>query len=645
LEKDGRFLESILGNILTETEKLGCAEQGPSEERYIIYSNAFDKIIEYVSAYKNILTSIKQEYKAFITRIKNGQRNAFFLRGRLKALESESTALLYYRKRAMELEDKIKAIEKNSAKIKNEILKIQNIGKAKPIPGLSVEESLSLDYLSKHLAQLNRWLLELKKDGDGKYIPHQKKTELEQELLHLLAIRDAAEAKREKLKLRISLVANAISACAKSDKTITLQNVPSQITKNDERALDVPSKVAEDSLEYFESELFSSGQYDAAATCAINSPGGILCNEEALKNLKSLDARGISPPIILSSILGSGRRAVGGGLREEGHKSSSQCTFHPCLTTIGAAFLARPGTSVAQTPGAASIISISFQSGSKFFTISSNLRATASGSSRYPFTASFQESSSVVVKALSCLEGRNLPSLKYFDTLINASTAAGHLPNLPVTLEAIKYALSEKQLNLVNHWVTQQRLTFSEAVRDVIYDYGKEEPNNMSECLALAQAAYGHSGAYKKVVLCLCKQGRIAGAADYIQQVEHFSLDDYFFLLENCPSTALIRCLSQQWIRKPPFSSMGATILSFISAKHKKHGFQLLEEMNNKNALEQIILSDTVSTWEDWNKIAVICAENKHEKLSQKIVSVLTSQDGVFDNSQLEDEKDTRIME
>ncbi|XP_032039565.1 clathrin heavy chain linker domain-containing protein 1 [Aythya fuligula] len=540
LEKDRRFLESIRGNILTETEKVGCAEPGPSEERYIIYSNAFDKIIEYVSAYKNILTSIKQEYEAFITRIKNGQRNVFFLRGRLKALESESTALLYYRKRAMELEDnhcnsscfvclgflficfpRIKAIEKNSAKIENEILKIQNMGKvpsetfgtqektvhpAKPIPGLSVEESLSLDSLSKHLSQLDRRLLELKKDGDGKYVPRQKKTKLEQELLHLLAIRDTAEAKRDKLKLRFTSI-----------------------------SLDVPSKMAEDSLEYFESfsELFSSGQYDAAATCAINSPGEILCNEEALKNLKSL----------------------------------------------------------------------------------------------------------------SCLEGRNLPLLKYFDTLINASTAAGRLPNLPVTLEAIKCALSEKQLNLVNHWVTQQRLTFSEAVGDLIYDYGKEEPNNMLECLALAQAAYGHSGAYKKVALCLCKQGRIAGAVDYIQQVEHFSLDDYFFLLENCPSTALIRCLSQQWIRKPPFSSMGATILSFISAEHKKHGFQLLEEMNNKNALEKIILSDTVSTLEDWNKIAVTCAENKHEKLSQKIVSVLTSQDGVFDNSRLEDEKDTRIME
>uniref|UniRef100_A0A493SWL8 Clathrin heavy chain linker domain-containing protein 1 n=1 Tax=Anas platyrhynchos platyrhynchos TaxID=8840 RepID=A0A493SWL8_ANAPP len=541
LEKDRRFLESIRGNILTETEKVGCAEPGPSEERYIIYSNAFDKvtyfsdqrlIIEYVSAYKNILTSIKQEYEAFITRIKNGQRNVFFLRGRLKALESESTALLYYRKRAMELEDKIKAIEKNSAKIENEILKIQNIGKvssetfgtqektvhpAKPIPGKS---KVLLDSLSKYLAQLDRRLLELKKDGDGKYVPRQKKTKLEQELLHLLAIRDTAEAKRDKLKLSLGFLTGFLFK-ASHFVYVYLFSVCIAYT-----------------LYFFFlftsfSELFSSGQYDAAATCAINSPGEILCNEEALKNLKSL----------------------------------------------------------------------------------------------------------------SCLEGRNLPLLKYFDTLINASTAAGRLPNLPVTLEAIKCALSEKQLNLVNHWVTQQRLTFSEAVGDLIYDYGKEEPNNMLECLALAQAAYGHSGAYKKVALCLCKQGRIAGAVDYIQQVEHFSLDDYFFLLENCPSTALIRCLSQQWIRKQPFSSMGATILSFISTEHKKHGFQLLEEMNNKNALEKIILSDTVSTLEDWNKIAVTCAENKHEKLSQKIVSVLTSQGGVFDNSRLEDEKDTRIME
>lgn len=56
-------------------------------------------------------------------------------------------------------------------------------------------------------------------------------------------------------------------------------------------------------------------------------------------------------------------------------------------------------------------------------------------------------------------------------------------------------------------------------------------------------------------------------------------------------------------------------------------------------------LNGTLCTLEDWNKTAVACAENKHVKLSQKIVLILTSQDGVFENSPIEDEKDARIME
>uniref|UniRef100_A0A8B9PZJ1 Translin-associated factor X-interacting protein 1 N-terminal domain-containing protein n=1 Tax=Apteryx owenii TaxID=8824 RepID=A0A8B9PZJ1_APTOW len=153
-EKDKRFLESVQRYILTEIEKVGCTEQGPPEQYYIIYRNAFDKIIEYVTAYKNILISIKQEYETFIATIKNVISNNAF---------SSPT-------------------------------------------GLSIEESLNLDALSKHLAQLDRKMLELKKEREIKYIPWKKKMELEQELLCLLALRDTAEAEREKLKLRYKCI-------------------------------------------------------------------------------------------------------------------------------------------------------------------------------------------------------------------------------------------------------------------------------------------------------------------------------------------------------------------------------------------------------------------------------------------------------
>ncbi|NXD09718.1 CLHC1 protein, partial [Nothocercus nigrocapillus] len=550
-EKDKRFLESVQRYILTEIEKVGCTARGPPEEYYIIYRNAFDKIIEYVTTYKNVLILIKQEYEAFIATVKKGQNSAFFLRGRLKVLASEPTTLLYYRKRAMELEDKINAVEKSSAKIQNLILRIKNVKKvppkdmqgktmnsAKPIPGLSLEESLNLDSLSKYLAQLDRKVLELKKEREIKYVPWKKKTELEQELLHLVTLRDVAEAKREKLKLRytrILLVSNVISACAKSAKTVTVQHLLSQIMENkkDERVIPVI-----DHLPYFLilsrfSELLPSAEYDPKAVSAAKSSRGILLNEETLKKLESV----------------------------------------------------------------------------------------------------------------GCLQERNNLLMKYFEALINSRTASG-LPQISaMTLDAVKYALAEKQLNIVMHWVTQQRLMFSEALGDVLYDHGTVDPSNLSKCLALAQIVYEESGVHEKVALCLYKQGQIYTAVDYIRQLEHFSLDDYLFLLENCSATELAYHLGEEWFRNPPLSSVGSTVLALLSTDHRKHGFQLLEEMSKKNTLEQMILNDTVCTVEGWKKIADSCAENKHGELSQQIISIITSQDGVFESSALEDEKDAMLME
>uniref|UniRef100_A0A8C0HFB1 Clathrin heavy chain linker domain-containing protein 1 n=1 Tax=Chelonoidis abingdonii TaxID=106734 RepID=A0A8C0HFB1_CHEAB len=481
-DSDKKFLDSIQGYIITEIEKVGCTEQGPAEEYYIIYSNVFDKIIEHVTVYKNILTSIKQEYDAFIEAIKKGQRNAFYLHGKLKVLASEATTLIYYRKRAIQLEDKIKVIERNSSRIQNLILKIRNIKKvpstealaprkkinpAKPIPGLTVKESLGLDALSRHLAQLEERVQELKADMISKYIPLENKAGLEQELKHSLELRDKAEAMNEKLRLRITLVANAVSAWAKSDKSTSLQELLFQVMEKKEVVKVLYYIVFSFICPRF-NELFSYGQYEAAAVYAANCPRGILRNEETMMKFKALGA----------------------------------------------------------------------------------------------------------------VKGRILPLLRYFEALISSSAAVRHPLCAAMTLEAIKCALSEKQLNLVMHWVTHQRLTFCEAAGDVIYDYGEVEPFNKSKCLALAQIAYSQCGVHKKAALCLCKRGQICGAMDYIQQFKQLTLDDYLFLLKNCPSIELIHCLTQEWNEKPALLSIGATILSLIDTDHKEHGLQLLEEIN-----------------------------------------------------------------
>ena len=64
------------------------------------------QVIEYVTAYKSILTSIKKEYDDFIETIKESQKTAFCLHGKLKALAAEPIALVYHRKRTIQLEAK-----------------------------------------------------------------------------------------------------------------------------------------------------------------------------------------------------------------------------------------------------------------------------------------------------------------------------------------------------------------------------------------------------------------------------------------------------------------------------------------------------------------------------------------------------------
>jgi hypothetical protein len=64
------------------------------------------QVIDYVSAYKSILTAIKKEYDAFIETIKKGRRTAFYLHGKLKVLAKEPTALVYHQRRAIQLEAK-----------------------------------------------------------------------------------------------------------------------------------------------------------------------------------------------------------------------------------------------------------------------------------------------------------------------------------------------------------------------------------------------------------------------------------------------------------------------------------------------------------------------------------------------------------
>ncbi|KAI4034577.1 clathrin heavy chain linker domain containing 1 [Homo sapiens] len=557
---DKEFLESVQRYIITETERLGCSEEGPADEYYIIYRNVFDKVIEHITAYKSILTSIKKEYDAFIETIKKDRRTTFCLHGKLKGLAAEPTALVYYRKRTIQLEAKMRIIESNSSKIQSQIDHIKQCraeydtkevkyctfskDPSKPIPGMTLQESMNLDALTKYMKHLEDKYAEIKQAMLIKYVPAQRKADLDEEMIVLLKRRDVAENLNKKLQFchqRLQIISQALSSWVKSDMSSPFQDFVEQIQKTkylqgdqgivEELMEDDPrrAKEAEIMLHYIErfNELISLGEYEKAACYAANSPRRIL------RNIGTMN------------------------------------TF----------------------------------------------------------------------KAVGKIRGKPLPLLLFFEALFITSHAFPCPVDAALTLEGIKCGLSEKRLDLVTNWVTQERLTFSEEAGDVICDYGEQDTYNKAKCLALAQIIYSECGLHKKAILCLCKQGQTHRVMEYIQQLKDFTTDDLLQLLMSCPQVELIQCLTKELNEKQPSLSFGLAILHLFSVDMKKVGIKLLQEINKGgiDAVESLMINDSFCSIEKWQEVANICSQNGFDKLSNDITSILRSQAAVTEISEEDD--------
>ncbi|XP_018419830.1 PREDICTED: clathrin heavy chain linker domain-containing protein 1 [Nanorana parkeri] len=567
--RDKKLLLNIEQFVKTESEKLLAVGQLDAEQQYIIYGQVFDKLIEYCTEYNSILTAIKQEYDEFIQTIKKGEIDATHLQAKLKSLTSEPTTLMYYRKRAAELENRIEIINQDSSRIEREFPKMlkqktvkspevkektpekEEINPSAPIPGMSIEDSLDMAALEEYQQQLDDKKQQLNASIITKYVPIQRKQELDLKLSLALQEREEAELINKKLVDRYRkkrVIVDAISSWAKSNKSISLYETLVEVIEKESELKDesAPTNVfddlepkksmeAESLLEYVErfNELLVSGQYKAAAVYAAHSPRGILRNIETMERFKAVVQ----------------------------HKD--------------------------QDP----------------------------------------------------------PLLLFFEAVIGSSNLARHPVNAALTLEGVKCALSNDKLELVIHWVTQQRVTFSEPLGDVIWDYGEKEPQHKVTCLALAQLIYRKCSSLRKAALSMCVQGQIQGALDYTYQSKRFLLDDYLFLLKKCPTMELINGLTKEWDGKPAPLSVGQAVLSLLCTDHKEYGFRLLENINQcgENALEQVILNDAVCTAEGWVEIAEECSNNNYRQLSERIMSVVISQDGVVEIPQKEE--DAKIME
>uniref|UniRef100_A0A8D0C940 Clathrin heavy chain linker domain-containing protein 1 n=1 Tax=Salvator merianae TaxID=96440 RepID=A0A8D0C940_SALMN len=249
-------------------------------------------------------------------------------------------------------------------------------------------------------------------------------------------------------------------------------------------------------------------------------------------------------------------------------------------------------------------------------------------------------------RAVGRIKGKILPLLMYCEALVSTCLSIKQPLPANLTAEAIKCALAEKRLDLVMHWITLNKLVLSEEAGDAIYKYAEVDKHNRSQCLALAQIAYTESGVHKKAVLCLCKQGQLFGALDYLHYYKRFATEDYIFLLKHCPSVELIRLLTQEWKGKPAMLPLGETLVSLIHTEHRPYCIRFLEDIakEGRDVLEQMIIKDETCTVEAWKEIAEMCLHVRREKLSKLLISILAAQEGVVEIP-IDDDEGARLMD
>ncbi|XP_062620292.1 clathrin heavy chain linker domain-containing protein 1-like [Saccostrea cucullata] len=576
-ECDRVFLSDLNEYIEDEIKKVSSEE---AEQRYIIYRNAFNKIIEYVTAYKPLLTSIKKEYEYTIDSIRKGQRETEYLNGKLKAMASEPSTIRNYKKRADELEERIAIIEKDNEKLEQQLQELKSKRQkreelerevAEPpkrelkkdrrlIPGLSLEEATDLNLLYKNLDILDRQLKDLNISFRTRYVPKSQKVDFKNKLDTKVNTRDQLlrqgliyRAKRYRLKIALEAaqaynrfkpphqtVGDAVTFAIAQATGLQVQEKEAGQEQNQgegEKRDGSPSatttttfedddpnkeKEAEMMLEYIEkfNELFEDGKYEEAAIHAANSPKGILRTSATLAKFRDVKVR-------LT------------------HRS---------------------------------------------------------------------------------------PLLAFCDAIMASVAAVGTKPASGLSTECVECALNENRLDLLSHWISQDRLMLSHQIGDLISKHCSCKVPCKCGCQALAQNVYSKLHLHHQAIICLLKQGRVHAGIEYAKHKSPFTKEMYVEVLRMCPSLQLMQALvaeDDQGSRPLP---IGVVILTVLENNSFDLVLPFIQELQNTNTVDDpntslfhaAVLDDLETSADEWDSLVKILQDQGYEETATTVLSTIT---------------------
>ncbi|XP_063429604.1 clathrin heavy chain linker domain-containing protein 1-like isoform X2 [Mytilus trossulus] len=591
-EIDRSFLLDLNDYIRYETDKLA---HGDDDQRYTIYKSVFNRIIEHVSAYKPLLTAIKKEYEDTIEAIKKGQREADFLHGKLKAMASEPSTIRNYRKRADELDERILVIQKDNDRLQKELNELQQKRKereeldrevteppkrelkkdSRMIPGLTLEESTDLTLLYRNYEKLDRQLKELNISFRTRYVPKSHKLELKERLDNKVNERDDLlrqgqiyRYKRSKLKIAVE-AAQAYNRVKPPHQTVGDAVI---FALAQARGLQKQEKV-EKLLKHWKDYVSHDQNFEL-------SPG---------EGQQQRDGSPSAPQTLTTTSFDD----------DDPSKEKEAEMMLEYIEKFNELF----------EDGMYEDAAIHAANSPKGI-----LRTSAT-------LAKFRD-----VKVHGNVRS---PLLAFCDAVMASVSAVGSKPNHKLSDECVECVLNENRLDLLAHWIAQDRLSLNHQIGDRIVDHCNCQVPCKCSCQALAQNVYSKLHLYRQAVICMLKQGRVHTGMEYAKHKYPLSKQEYLELLRTCPSLPLMHSLVEEDGEGTRTLPLGVVILVLLENSHFDLVIRFMQDLQNTPSTDDqntslfhsAMMDDMDTTADQWDSLVKLLQDQGYEETSVKLLS------------------------
>uniref|UniRef100_A0AAY4BCI4 Translin-associated factor X-interacting protein 1 N-terminal domain-containing protein n=1 Tax=Denticeps clupeoides TaxID=299321 RepID=A0AAY4BCI4_9TELE len=324
---DIEVLNTVCEYIKRETARLS----GREEQRFTIYTSAFDMLSQHSFAYKSVLTAIKKEYDEFISALRRKRDDAACVYRKMKAIQASCT--LNYDLRAAQLQDR----------------SIKQLVTLRYSPsGLTFDESMDPDALIRYMKCLEKARDNLLSRKQRMYRPGQVQAELDGKMVVALDHRDSLMLENDRLQLRytrLKFVNDAVYSWERAGSNIPLMEFLSKELENITALQGAFKKlflyctflfIFTLKLSIPLSFLFPVCEYEAAAFHAAKSPHGVLRNMETVERFKAVavDEDGVPPLLLFFKALTTCAHAGKPLLAEDLSVEAAQCALQHSLVDL-----------------------------------------------------------------------------------------------------------------------------------------------------------------------------------------------------------------------------------------------------------------------------------------------------------------------